>query len=199
MIETYLRAPLQKRVIDPIAKCLCISPTILTLSAVAFALLGLGMFFLQATFLGLLFFALSGLLDVFDGSVARLHHKTSALGTVLDLTLDRVVEVTMIFSLLQQGEGRGYYCIWMLSSMYVCVASFFSVTLYDACKKASPHNKSFAYSPGVIERAETFIFFFLMILFKSQFVPLAIAYTILTLFTACVRLFEFKRSLLSAA
>jgi archaetidylinositol phosphate synthase len=194
MLETYLRAPIQRVAVDPIAKRLSLSPSVLTICAMALGLIGMGMLFFKAIFLGLFFFSVAGFFDILDGSVARMHQKTSAMGTVLDLTLDRVVEVAMVFSLYFLGEGRDLYCLMMLASMYICVASFFSVTLFDSQRKSSPHKKSFAYSPGLVERAETFAFFFLMVLFESQFKLLAFAYTALTLLTACIRLIEFKRS-----
>ena len=53
-------------------------------------------------------------------------------------------------------------------------------------------NKTFYYSPGLMERAEAFLFFTLMILFPSQFIWLGILFSVLALFTAIQRVFEFR-------
>jgi len=48
------------------------------------------------TLLGILALALSGGLDAVDGTIAREFERATALGGILDLTLDRVVEVAVL-------------------------------------------------------------------------------------------------------
>ncbi len=49
--------------------------------------------------LGIVLLWFSGYLDAVDGSIARNYGKTSAVGTLMDITFDRVVELGMILSL----------------------------------------------------------------------------------------------------
>ncbi|MDE4955268.1 CDP-alcohol phosphatidyltransferase, partial [Francisella tularensis subsp. holarctica] len=71
----------------------------------------------------------------------------------------------------------------MMMSIIVCISSFLLVGIFSQ-KESS---KIFYYSPGLIERAETFIFFILMILFPNILVVLGLIYTLLVLWTTLYR------------
>jgi CDP-diacylglycerol--glycerol-3-phosphate 3-phosphatidyltransferase len=73
--------------------------------------------------LGVLLFLLSGLLDLIDGEVARRLNKTSAYGAFLDGSLDRFVDLMLIFS---------YFWLpietpWLNLGQWLCLAIFFAV------------------------------------------------------------------------
>jgi len=51
--------------------------------------------------------------------------------------------------------------------------------------------KSFHYSPGIMERAEAFIFFVAMMWWPSAFIPLALLFSFLVILTAIIRLTQF--------
>lgn len=133
---------------------------------------------------------LSGFLDILDGSVARFKNKTSQFGAVLDITGDRLVEFCVILGLyLYEPETRSLNCLLMLGSVLLCVTSFLVVGIFTP----NQTDKGFHYSPGLMERAEAFIFFFLMIACPPAFSSLSYLFSTLVFLTAFVRLWEFKR------
>ncbi|MBK2007398.1 CDP-alcohol phosphatidyltransferase, partial [Francisella orientalis] len=77
----------------------------------------------------------------------------------------------------------------MMMSIIVCISSFLLVGIFGQ-KESS---KSFYYSPGLIERAETFIFFIVMILLPSTVFVLGLIYTLLVLWTTLYRCYEFYK------
>ncbi|MBU4540979.1 MAG: CDP-alcohol phosphatidyltransferase family protein [Firmicutes bacterium] len=105
---------------------------------------------------------LSGLLDVLDGSVARLTATASPLGAYLDLIFDRMVESAVIlacFFLLPQ---------YALAYLLFFVAVLFNFTTFIVAGALFKNNssKSMHYDIGIAERTETFIVFTLMLLFQ---------------------------------
>lgn len=72
----------------------------------------------------------------------------------------------------------------MLSSVLICVTSF----LVAAVLEKTTGNKAFYYSPGLMERAEAFIFFIFMMLLPFTFSVLSIVFVVLVLYTAIVRI-----------
>jgi phosphatidylglycerophosphate synthase len=122
------------------------------------------------------------------GALARALDQTSELGTVLDIVGDRIVEFLVFVGLWAYAPlMRGGYVLFMLGASYICVTSFLVVSMFSENKS----HKTFHYSPGLIERAEAFIFFFLMILFPSFFGLLAFAFGALVFYTAVVRVYGF--------
>ena len=193
MIDSHFRGPLQSVFVDPMVgrmKRLRWEPHVLTAAALV-----LGVSVIPALMLGRRFLAagallLSGYLDAVDGSFARATNRISDRGAALDIICDRAVEFSVILGLyLERPESRAFLCILMLGSALLCVTSFLVVGIFE---KNSSH-KSFHYSPGLMERAEAFIFFEGMILAPGAFPWLAAAFTALVLLTAAVRTREFCR------
>lgn len=190
MIDSFFRSPYQKRVIDPLLKwnpLKGVSPSLVTSLG-----LGVGLFvplFLAWGFsllaLGALLF--SGFLDTLDGSLARTQNLTSNKGAVLDIVSDRIVESGVILGLFLYDPARGLLCILMLIGVTICVTSFLIVSLFSE----NHSEKSFHYSPGLIERAEAFIFFSLLIVFPALFIPLATLFTVLMFITTFQRVYQF--------
>lgn len=196
MIESFVRPYLQRILVDPIANALnsqslmAISPVFVT--AVA-ALLGACTFIAIVThhlWSAVIFLLLSGLCDVLDGTLARKSERASAIGTVLDISCDRLVEFLVILGLFcLDPKGRGLVCLLMLGSILLCITTFLVVGIFTD----NHSDKGFYYSPGLIERAEAFGFFVLMMLLPQWFLPLAWLFTILVLYTAVVRLCQFAK------
>lgn len=193
MIDSYLRPPYQSRIVEPLMRLRWLqifSPNFITFLALCS---GLSIaFFLYSHSIYQAFFALllSGLLDTIDGSLARMKNTASPAGAFFDLFSDRFVEFAIVLGLfLYEPEARALYCILMLGSILLCVTSFLIVGIFSMNSSA----KSFHYSPGIIERAEAFIFFSCMILLPDQFVPLAVIFTVLVFITGIIRLQEFTR------
>lgn len=133
----------------------------------------------------------SGYLDAVDGDMARSSNKTSLFGTLMDITFDRIVEISMILVFgLKMIDVRLNLMI-LLSSILMSMTIFLTVgALTD--KKGM---KSFYYQTGVAERSEGFILFTLMILFQSYIGMIANLFSIVVLFTAVQRLLEAKKIL----
>lgn len=164
-----------------------LSPTLITLfgcllgvSAAAFIPLGY-------PWVALFLLLLSGVCDTIDGTIARLTGRTSELGAVCDIVCDRVVEAAIVIALFLVEPGRGLIMLLVLSSFFLCVTSFLVVGIFHE----NGSTKSFHYSPGLIERAEAFLFFVLMILFPRWFAMLGITLFLLVLVTTMIRLIEF--------
>ena len=63
---------------------------------------------------GFLVLWLSGLIDAADGTLARLTNSSSPLGAILDITFDRVVELSMITAPTRQPASFGGKCSRMM-------------------------------------------------------------------------------------
>lgn len=142
----------------------------------------------QQSISALVFLGISGFCDTLDGALARHKNLASPSGTVLDIVADRLVEWAILLGLfLYAPESRGLMTIWMLGSVLLCITTFLVVGIFQE----NSSEKSFHYSPGLIERAEAFIFFSLMILFPRFFTFLALLFGSLTFLTATIRVKQF--------
>lgn len=197
MIETNLRKTYQKICIDPVLRIKGLQkvhPIFLTYFA---GFLGIGIFPALAFGFPLLAFALlviSGFIDTLDGSLARHYEKSSPEGAALDILSDRVVEFAIILGLYcVDPSSRSLPIIFMLGSILICVTSFLIVGIFTK----NDSEKSFYYSPGIIERAEAFIFFAIMILLPSTFFFLSYLFSFLVFLTAFIRIFQFLKKMIS--
>lgn len=190
MIDSYYRATFQKWCVDPVAGWLILSPVAITALGLLF---GIGAAFFIALgypLSALCSLVLSGYCDALDGTLARRRQMSSSFGAICDLVSDRAVEFAVLFALfLVDPVGRAIASMVVFGSMYLCIASFFSVSMFTK----GTSEKSFVYSPGLIERAETFIVFALMILMPNFFVVMAWGYGGAVFLTSIVRLCQFSR------
>ncbi|AZR72146.1 hypothetical protein BBF96_01290 [Anoxybacter fermentans] len=106
---------------------------------------------------------LSGLMDVLDGSLARLGKESSAWGGFMDIIFDRTVETAVIifYGLVFPDARMGL--VVLLSSIVFCISIFLTVGAL-AEKRGI---KEFYHQAGITERTETFIFFTLFFLFPT--------------------------------
>lgn len=193
MIDSKFRNLYEKHVISLLLKVSFIkrlSPHSLTILAlfVGISTAPLLAFHLNKTAIAALIF--SGLLDTLDGSIARFQHISSPKGAVLDITSDRAVEFSFILGLYLLDPSRGLFCLFMLGSVLLCITSFLVVGIFSK----NDSQKSFYYSPGMIERTEAFAFFIACIAFPNYFVFLSISFSILVLVTAMKRIIDFQKS-----
>lgn len=190
MIETYIRPAYQKILVDPAARALNskITPNQLTLFSGVTGLFILPCLYFGSPFLAITLLLLSGFLDTLDGTLARIRYTSSDWGSVLDITIDRLVEFVVILSLwVVAPEARSFWVIMMLGSILLCITSFLVVGIFTA----NASEKGFYYSPGLMERAEAFLFFIAMILWPAYFSALAFLFSALVLLTATTRLKQF--------
>ena len=135
----------------------------------------------------MIFLLISGYLDVLDGSLSRLQKSSSSFGTILDILSDRFVESFIIIIAIFINQPQiAWVGLLMMMSIIVCISSFLLVGIFSQKESI----KSFYYSPGLIERAEIFIFFIIMI-FPSIVLMLGLIYTLLVLWTTLYRCYEF--------
>lgn len=132
---------------------------------------------------------ISGLLDAVDGSLARKNGSSSHWGTLLDITSDRIVEISIIISLALRNPEAYLPLILLLSSIIFSITVF--LTAGSLIKKRSM--KSFYYQPGLAERTEGFIMFSLMILSNDLLIPFTLIFTGMIIFTGCQRLSEARK------
>ena len=188
MIEQKIRPFFQKYFVDIVANKLTnkVSPNNLTLLSLFFGFLSAVTIFIDIS-VSVVLLLLSGYLDILDGSVARITGKSSDFGTVLDILSDRFVESFIIIAIFIRQPELAIAGLFMMMSIIVCISSFLLVGIFS--EKQS--QKSFYYSAGVMERAETFIFFIIMIIFPSSVLFLSIFFTMLVLWTTFYRVYEF--------
>jgi len=101
-----------------------------------------------------------------------------------------MVEFAVILGLFfVDANERALPSLVMLGSILLCITTFLVVGIFVENQSV----KSFFYSPGLIERAEAFIFFSIMILFPSTFMVAAYLFSALTFFSAIFRFWEFMK------
>jgi len=129
--------------------------------------------------LGILLLALSGGLDAVDGTIAREFERSTALGGVLDLTLDRVVEVAVLLGLIWPHRALQLPAAIVVATWYVNITAFMAT---GAALGAS--EKLIHYPPGLVERSEALLFCVLLALAPSSGVYLCYSYAALEAATA---------------
>lgn len=133
---------------------------------------------------------ISGFLDAVDGAMARLT-RASAWGTVLDVTFDRIVEISVILGLAFCFPQ----CTWALLLLSVSIIISMTVFLTVGAVSQNKGTKSFYYQAGIAERTEGFIMFSGMMIFNNYLTGITLAFTGMIIFTALQRLLEAKRIL----
>lgn len=189
MIDTRLRCYVQG-FFDLLARPLIaikMSPTQITLLAAGFGfaasaltLGGTFAFRLAAVGAG----AVSAVLDILDGTVARKTGRKSPLGAFLDLILDRIVEAVfiLVFSFVFP------HTIWPAMFFLTLVIVNFSAFLAAGSLFPNTGKKSIHYESGLVERTETFILFGLMLIFPQTAAWFLWIFNTLMALTAVMRL-----------
>jgi len=190
MLEQKYRKYYQKIFVEPILKCGCkISPVTITIMSGIVGLLTIPAIYFDYKLIAILLLLFSGYLDTLDGSVARHCNNTTKLGGALDIILDRVVESAVIFWFLIFDPSRAILCFLMLFANLICITSFLVVGIFVE----QDSNKSFFYHDGLIERAEAFIFYILMILLPNLFIILSSSYIVVVLLSAFLHVRFFNK------
>ncbi|QMT60310.1 CDP-alcohol phosphatidyltransferase family protein [Legionella sp. PC997] len=190
MIEQHLREYYQQVLVNPVVTHLhrFITPNQITLLSGILGILILPALIIHQEILAIALLLLSGYCDTLDGTLARFNHHTSNWGSVLDIMIDRLVEFIVVLALWHVSPvDRGLWCLLMLGSMLLCITSFLVVGIFSE----NQSQKSFHYSPGLMERAEAFAFFIAMMIWPRAFISLASLFTVLVTLTALIRLIQF--------
>ena len=193
MLEQKARKYYQSVLVEPILTIIpqSISPLHITLLSAVIGLAFIPALLFNQSLIAIIILLLSGYLDTVDGSLARARKQCSNFGSVMDIMADRIVECAVILAFFLRAPAvDGPWVIAMLISSLLCITSFLVVGIFEQ----NESHKSFHYSPGLIERAEAFIFFILMTLFPNSFVFFAALYSVLVFYTAYTRIKEFYQS-----
>ncbi|WZL73350.1 CDP-alcohol phosphatidyltransferase family protein [Clostridiaceae bacterium 35-E11] len=145
--------------------------------------------FLQRPITACILLWISGLLDAVDGTVARKEKNMTAWGTLMDITFDRIVEMSVVIGLaIQFPQAR-------MALLILTIAILFSMTIFLTVGALTQQKgiKSFYYQAGLTERTEGFILFTLMILVTNCLVGITYIYAVLVFITALQRMFEARR------
>jgi phosphatidylglycerophosphate synthase len=129
---------------------------------------------------------ISGLLDAVDGAIARKTGTSSSWGALMDITFDRIVELSVIISLAILYPQARLVLIMLTGSIIISMTVFLTVGALSKNTK----NKAFYYQAGLAERTEGFIMSSLMMLFSNHIIIITIVYFLAILFTAGQRLRE---------
>lgn len=140
--------------------------------------------------LAVVFLWLSGFLDAVDGSIARMT-RTSPWGTVLDVTFDRIVEISVILGLAFRFPQA------LLPLLLLSCSIILSMTVFLTVGAVSEKSgmKSFYYQAGFAERTEGFIFLSLMMLFTDFLTYITLGFFGAIMFTVFQRISEARRIL----
>jgi archaetidylinositol phosphate synthase len=132
---------------------------------------------------GLILLWLSGLLDVLDGTVARITGKATKLGAYMDLVFDRIVETAMIIGFYFLSQKNALACILFLTAIIFNFSSFIVCgALFE-----NKGTKSMHYDIGIAERTETFIVFSLVMLIPKLSVSILLIFAGIIFLTGIFR------------
>lgn len=188
MLDSTCREPFQ-RFFDLLAKGLLtlnFTPNQVTLSALISGCISALAISRGKLFLGLILILLSGLLDVLDGSMARLNGTSSNIGAYMDLIFDRMVEAAFIIGFYIFKPEMGLPCL------FFCAGSMFNFSSFMLAGSLMKNTgkKSIHYDVGLIERTEAFICFTLMLLFSNYSFLLLSILNFLLFYTGCARMYR---------
>jgi phosphatidylglycerophosphate synthase len=201
MLDNWLSKSKLKNVFEKFVKKLFynrISANNLTLIGLILGVISALLIFLSRKFyyeiemiiLTLIFLSLSFLFDAVDGSIARLE-EPSIFGGILDLFCDRFVEVLIIIALISTDpQTLMWPGIFTLGAIILCITMFLVMGIVIEAENLEEKKKVIHYRIGLMERSETLIFLFLMVLLffgPWRFILMWI-FAILVFFTAILRL-----------
>jgi len=191
MLESYLRPIFQTCIVDPIAAWTRnFPPSFITCLAALTGIMVAPLLVLHMPALATLMLLMSGFLDTLDGTIARMENKVSDAGNIFDIVSDRVVELAVIVGLFAVDPlHRAWMSLGILGSCYLCITCFLVIAIFLPNRS----EKGFHYNTGLMERAEAFVFFMLMIWLPSHFHFLGLMFISLMLLTSYLHVKTFLR------
>mgnify|MGYP005846206385 CR=1 FL=1 len=187
MLDTHARHLVQP-VIDQTAKSLLhikLSANQVTTIAFLIGVLSGPLIYFDKPVWAVIVLWVSGFLDAVDGTMARLT-KPSAFGTILDVSYDRLVEISVILGLAFRFPEAMRALLLLSVSIIYAMTVFLTVGTMTEKKGI----KSFYYQPGLAERTEGFLLFTLMILLPNYLISLTLLFLAIEVFTVLQRLKE---------
>ncbi|MBV1756251.1 MAG: CDP-alcohol phosphatidyltransferase family protein [Dethiosulfatibacter sp.] len=188
MIDTKIR-PLVQTLFNDMGRWLVktkIQPNQISIGAFVAGLFSAGFIAFGQVFSAIALLWVSGLLDVLDGTVARLSGKASRYGAYMDLIFDRLVESSFVFGFAIWHNQHH----WVFYLFFIGVIFNFSTFMVAGALFQNKSDKSIYYDFGLVERTETFITFTLMALFAQVAVYILMVFNLLMFLTGIVRFYR---------
>ncbi|MEX0940466.1 MAG: CDP-alcohol phosphatidyltransferase family protein [Candidatus Babeliales bacterium] len=137
-------------------------------------------------YLALMLLLFSGLCDVMDGTIARLTNNTQKVGAYIDLISDRMVEAAVIlgFTILMP-ENYFAFILFFVAVLFHFTTFLATSVLYD-----NQSEKSIYYDHSLVERAEAFLVFSLMLLFPIYSFSLLMIFNTIVFFDGLARFYR---------
>ena len=192
MLDTKARKYIQP-ILDSFARvCLRIgvSANTLTVAGMLIGVLAALLVVNDHAVAGVIVLWFSGLIDAADGTLARLT-RPSAIGAILDITFDRVVEVAMIVALACLYPDARLSLVILAGIIAIAMSLFLSI----GAAVTNQSIKSFHYAPGLGERTEAFICLSLMVLDHARLGLWTWLFIGVIVFTMAQRLYHAHRML----
>jgi len=177
--------PQVKVIIDPVAKRVPVNPNVLTIIGLLISVLSAYMFSQKSLLLGGLFIALSGIVDMLDGAVARNHSTRTQFGGILDSTSDRFADAFILIGIIYGGSVNWFFGILALHA-----------SLSVSYVRARVEAEGIKGSVGIAERAERLVILvigaFLSVIFGSNYFLMLAVILIMVLgyFTVLQRIYH---------
>lgn len=173
MIETHVRIKVQpffNFIGSLLIRYRSISPNVITGCALITGIISGILIATEHLLYALIFLLISGLCDVLDGTVARLSHQSQKIGAYFDLISDRMVEAAVIVGFAVYAPQHLLAYLFF----FVSVLLHFSTFVIASSLWSNTGEKSLHYDKSIVERAEAFIIFVLMLLFPAYLAPLLV-------------------------
>jgi len=161
-----------------------LKPNHITIMAASIGVLGAVLFACNYLMLSIVLLWISGFMDAVDGAMARQAKKSTAVGTLLDIWLDRLVEISYIIAFAIRSNDATFALMILACTIILSMTVF----LTSGMLIENMGIKSFHYQTGLMERTEGFIMFTIMIVFNTYMKYLAFVYAALIFYTALQRL-----------
>lgn len=193
MQDAYLRRQ-KDRLLTPMAGPMFagIHPNAVSIVALVIGLGSVAAIMLQMYWVGLILWAINRIMDGFDGVIARVHQKQSDFGGFLDLFLDFIIYLTVpvAFIWAMPTTANLWAGIALLGSYVMNSISW--TTLAALLEKRNRHTvnrlTSMEMPTGLIEGAETMVFYTLFYFFPTGIAVLFAVMAALVYYTAAQRI-----------
>ena len=197
MLDRFLR-PLIDPILNRAGRVLArhVGADAVTLAGLAVGLAAAAMLALGASgALALLPLLAGRVLDGLDGAVARARGK-SDFGGYLDITCDFGFYGAVPLAFALRDPANGVAAAFLLATFYLNGASFLGFAILAEKRgitTAAQGEKSLYYSAGLLEGAETILFFVALCLWPEGFRPMAVVFGALCLMTTAARIMLARR------
>ena len=193
MIDELLRIPKEK-LLEPLAQSMKgISPTAVTVAACTMGV-GAGVAAAQnAQAMALALWGANRLLDGLDGTMARVHQRQTDLGGYLDIVLDMVVYAAIPLGLAFGSSEPGVFIAlaFLLASFYINSATWMYLAALlekrNLGAKTRGELTTITMPGGLIEGAESILFYTLFLIFPQWLTVLFAVMSVLVVITSIQR------------